>query len=199
MTFYKNCNSNAGDDTEGLNNSVLPFYTSTNMLQPNDGLLWILHSPNNFPSTADQTSYLRFQADNDVIVMLDMFMIDDELKSWPPEKRNCYLPGEKELSFFKIYTKTNCEQECLSEATSKKCGCVPFYLISERKSVCLFKTQLLCILGGFEMRICVIKDIQCYKTVQEEFYAADDVIKTCSCLGECNYVKYRMNCEQYIG
>ena len=45
-------------------------------------------------------------------------------------RRKCYLNNEKDLKFFKHYTKNNCEQECLAEETLKACGCVQFYMIS---------------------------------------------------------------------
>lgn len=129
-------NSDARFDKDLINDLNQPFYDASNILQPKDGLLWILHSPNNFPALSDQTSYIKFFAYNDVVVMLEMFSIDDDLKAWSPEKRNCYVPGEMELNFFKIYTKINCEHECLSIDTLKKCGCVPFHMISECALLC---------------------------------------------------------------
>lgn len=130
VKFWRYCDPNSGDDHQLPKNNNLPFYNAENILQPNDGLLWILHSPTNFPSATDQRSYLQFLSYNDVLMSLEIFSIDKELKLWPPEKRNCFLPGEKNLTFFKIYTKINCEQECLSIITREKCGCVPFYRIS---------------------------------------------------------------------
>lgn len=57
-------------------------------------------------------------------------MIDDEVRKMSIAKRNCFLENERKLKYFTIYTKSNCEQECLSLMIAKKCRCVPFYLIS---------------------------------------------------------------------
>jgi Amiloride-sensitive sodium channel len=45
-------------------------------------------------------------------------------------RRQCYFEGEKSLKYFKIYSKSSCDQECFSNASLSTCGCVPFYLIS---------------------------------------------------------------------
>ena len=48
------------------------------------------------------------------------------LNAYLPKKRQCYFNGEKKLKFFKVYTQSNCELECLTEYTLKQCGCVKF-------------------------------------------------------------------------
>lgn len=40
--------------------------------------------------------------------------------------RQCLLNSERNLRFYKYYTKRNCEVECLSNYTLAKCGCVHF-------------------------------------------------------------------------
>lgn len=57
-------------------------------------------------------------------------IIDTALSAWKPELRNCFMEREKQLKYFKIYTKTNCEHECLGETILHSCGCVPFFIIS---------------------------------------------------------------------
>ena len=39
------------------------------------------------------------------------------------------MADEKNLEFFKTYTKSSCEQECLADQTLMKCGCVQFFMI----------------------------------------------------------------------
>lgn len=38
--------------------------------------------------------------------------------------RQCYRKGERQLRFYKQYTVYNCRNECLSNFTEKRCGCV---------------------------------------------------------------------------
>lgn len=48
--------------------------------------------------------------------------------SYTPERRRCYFNSEKYLRYFRIYSKKNCEIECLANITASKCGCTPFWL-----------------------------------------------------------------------
>lgn len=50
----------------------------------------------------------------------------DGLRSYRPNRRQCFFNSERRLQFFKIYTKNNCEIECLANFTLAKCGCVKF-------------------------------------------------------------------------
>lgn len=101
-----------------------------NIYQPIEGLRVIIHSPYELPSTKN-LFYHASDRDNYVFVTPEMTLIDDEVKAMSIEKRNCFLSHERVLKYFWIYTKENCEQECLSLKISKTCGCVPFYMISK--------------------------------------------------------------------
>lgn len=70
-----------------------------------------------------------------ILVSPQMQLTDDVLKSWQPEERGCFVEGEKSLKYFRIYTRVNCEHECLSEAILNACCCVPFYMISKAEVV----------------------------------------------------------------
>lgn len=116
-------------DPKSINDSRL--YNGKNMFQPLSLFRVIIHSPEELPYRAGHHFFL---GENDVAgcrVASDLRAIDKSLESWTPEQRNCFIDGEKNLKFFKIYTKANCEHECLSQAVLKTCGCVPFYMIRE--------------------------------------------------------------------
>ena len=100
-----------------------------NIFEPVYGYLGIIHNPNEFPS--DTSNYFYFSGYDDTLLEMspEVVLIEDKLKLWEPDERNCYLPGEKLLTYFKIYTKVNCEHECLSFEILKECNCVPFYMI----------------------------------------------------------------------
>ena len=96
-------------------------------------------------------------------------------------RRNCYLPNERKLEFFKVYTKANCEHECLAQITINRCKCAQFFMVRNTT-----------------MRICGVAEEKCFRNVEDEF----EVTKmTCKCLEPCNYVKYEVelkNVEQYF-
>lgn len=106
-------------------------YNRKNFFQPLEGFYVIVHSPDEYPVDIG-SEYNEIKAvTGSVSITPEMFMLDDDLKSWPIEKRNCYLPGDRNLTFFRIYTKGNCKHECLSKAIEEQCGCLPFYVIGQ--------------------------------------------------------------------
>lgn len=52
----------------------------------------------------------------------------DNLRSfvYNPMRRQCFFDDERNLKFFKTYTQSNCELECLANKTLAACGCVKF-------------------------------------------------------------------------
>lgn len=117
------CDGNAEDNRFFLN------YNRDNFLQPLDGFIMIIHSPDEYPVNIG-SEYNEIKAVSSFVSLTpEMLILDDDLRSWPIEKRNCYLPGEKNLTFFRIYTKVNCEHECLSLTIEEQCGCLPYYII----------------------------------------------------------------------
>lgn len=48
------------------------------------------------------------------------------LQKYDPNHRKCFFQSERKLRFYKTYTRSNCEQECIANFTLSKCGCVKF-------------------------------------------------------------------------
>jgi amiloride-sensitive sodium channel len=92
-------------------------------------------------------------------------------------RRNCYLENEKTLKFFKVYTKNNCENECLSDFMLNRCGCVEFFMIRNSST-----------------RICSVIDRNCFKKAEEDFQEQNDF---CECLDPCEFVKYNFEINEY--
>lgn len=111
-----------------------PNYNYSNAFQPLEGVLAVIHSPDELITQSSHHFYMRDHMRYEFSITPDIVSIADELKSWPVAERNCFLSGEKNLEFYRIYTKNNCEQECLSIAAYKTCGCLPFFMI--RKFFC---------------------------------------------------------------
>lgn len=84
--------------------------------------------------------------------------------------RGCYFNNEKPLKFFKIYTPSNCQQECLSEKTLQQCNCVPFYLVRAPTT-----------------KICGSLDKKCAQSVEENFSFHS---KSCRCFQKCNKIEF---------
>jgi hypothetical protein len=92
-----------------------------------------------------------------------------------PFRRNCYLPNEKPLKFFKFYTKNNCRSECLANRTMAACGCAQFYMVRD-----------------VEARICGVADMKCFKKIEDKQKTHDP----CECYIECGEIEYKTEQQQ---
>ena len=115
-------------------------YDTTNPFQPLECWRINIHNSDELPSSYDFQLFQGLRSLFNVFIIPELQLIDDDLKSWCPARRS-YLDGEKNLIFFKKYTKKNCEHECLSFEILEACKCVPFYVIREFK---LYPTSRLC-------------------------------------------------------
>jgi Amiloride-sensitive sodium channel len=97
------------------------------------GCQFIVHSPYELPSETSFINYHYYHFFYSTIVNIfpKQILISDELRQMSVKRRRCYVENERKLELFKVYSKQNCEQECQSLAFTDRCGCVPFYLLSE--------------------------------------------------------------------
>lgn len=105
-----------------------------NMFQPLDFFRVIIHSPEELPYRSGHHYFHGRHEGAFIDVVTEKKKIDEVMESWTPEQRNCFMEHEKKLKFYKIYTKANCEHECLSHAMLRACSCVPFYIIRELRN-----------------------------------------------------------------
>lgn len=54
-----------------------------------------------------------------------------------PNRRQCYFDDERDLRYFKSYSQSNCQTECLANYTMARCGCVKFWMPSESSGLSL--------------------------------------------------------------
>lgn len=79
-----------------------------------EGFRLALHTPDETPRQASHFYRIPFNAETLIAVQPRVMSTSDNLKQYPPKKRQCYFPGEKRLRFYKSYTQTNCKLECLT-------------------------------------------------------------------------------------
>lgn len=139
-----------------------------------------LHSPDEVTTK----HYFRVTLGTEVIVKVlpKMSIISDSLRNFDADHRQCYLPGERNLKYFKHYSQNNCRIECVSNFTFKECGCVKFNMIKNST-----------------MRICQQKDIKCYKQVDKIYTSSDKFNRTveakrdCNCWPACTTLEYEFD------
>lgn len=158
-----------GQTTEGLEVTLkrdLSEYILDFCLFPS----FIVHSPFEFRDGFDDLSYYRFDFGKtlDILVTPEVVSTDASLISIAPKQRNCYFDGERDLKFFKIYSKLNCEMECYASHLQDSFNCTPFYLIrSDSVEICDISRRL--------------------------YYAwrkNSTKLQECDCYESCSFVKY---------
>jgi acid-sensing ion channel, other len=97
-----------------------------NSIESLNGFKVLLHTPGEIPRLTKK--YFRISMKKHFLINIrpQMMTTSKGLDHYDPDKRQCYLHKEKQLKFFKIYTQSNCELECLSNFTARICKCVHF-------------------------------------------------------------------------
>lgn len=67
---------------------------------------------------------IRFSVDLLYGITASVVSIPKSLFKYQPKKRECFFNSERQLRFFKAYTKKSCEDECVANFTIRECGCV---------------------------------------------------------------------------
>jgi amiloride-sensitive sodium channel len=144
----------------------------------------IFHMPNEMPTTFHKPYYVTFDHQKTLILDAKLYSADPKLRNYAPQSRGCYFQHEKQLKFFKSYTKAHCDLECMTNYTLKLCGCVRFSMPRDKSTpVCdLSKTE------------CYIAAIENWPDINSAPDGGDD--KMCGCLASCNEIKYFIDNER---
>lgn len=138
-----------------------------------------VHPTDELPMLIAEQQTFEFSGGKHLEVLINPSVIksDNSLKTLAPSDRSCYFEDERKLQFFKVYTKHNCEIECLVNATQAACGCVPFFIVRDA-----------------DTRVCGIspEDLLCASVMEEDFrgFKLTDEIASCSCLSPCDLISY---------
>ncbi|XP_030554452.1 pickpocket protein 28 [Drosophila novamexicana] len=143
-----------------------------------------LNSPESVPLTSG--NYILVPHGHEVMVsVLPNYVVStDNLHEISPEKRQCYFDDERALRFFRSYSQSNCQTECLANFTMSKCGCVKFWMPKP-----------------LDVPVCGLESIACYTAAQDELYSLlqnqtiqqslDPNAKVmCNCMPACTSLEY---------
>lgn len=96
------------------------------------------------------------------------------IRSVGRSQRQCLFANEGNLSYFRTYSRKNCEMECQSRKVEESCGCVLYYMP---------RTQV-------DSNICGRRDMNCVKEIMLLVELNDNVTYQCSCLPGCFEINY---------
>jgi acid-sensing ion channel, other len=141
---------------------------------------FVIHPTDELPMLLEEEDAIEFSGGKliEAFITASVTTIDEELAALDIAERSCYMDGERQLKFFKVYTKRNCEIECFSNSSLKACGCVSFDVIRN-------KTTKVC---GFEHSQCVKELINDLKFSEKSLQQ-----QNCKCLQTCNLINYNVD------
>jgi acid-sensing ion channel, other len=112
-------------------------------------------------------------------------------------RRNCYFEDERKLKFFHIYTKFNCIQECLANATLEICKCARFLDVRKCESRVETLEILLSVICAGKENVTICHEwyeadcpLRVHSTMNEE---SSKSFERCDCLASCNSIDYNTN------
>lgn len=136
-----------------------------------------VHAPDELPLFIKHEDPMDIESGKllEVLVTPEVIIADDDLRRLSLEKRSCYLVNERQLRFYKVYNKRNCEIECFSNVSLEVCGCVPFDAIRDAKT-----------------QICGPFDYICLRKVKYamKYSVESEMMTSCKCLSTCESVTY---------
>lgn len=140
---------------------------------------FIVHGNDEYPLKFQFTDVCEYEFGTSMEVIITPVVINTEenLRRFSPERRHCYFDDERELRFYKKYSKYKCEMECLSNYTLESCHCVPFDIIRDKYTT-----------------VCGINSIICTRNADYEvkFEPNSKIVAKCNCLPECTSIKYNV-------
>lgn len=129
------------------------------------------------------TRYFEIEVGRKVLIFIEPHVIATQtyMDKYNAKRRECYFSGEHPLKYFKLYTKNNCDIECLSNFTRAVCGCVKFSMPRDS-----------------ETRVCSGPDFSCFYYAQKKYRQmhhindsyASNFRDNCDCLPSCSFIKY---------
>lgn len=103
-----------------------------------------LHTPVERPQMSKQFFSIPFQQQTTLLVKPKMIYSSKDILDYSPKSRQCYFANEKKLEFFKVYSKSSCELECLTKQILTTCGCVKFFMPHNNETKVCDHSELEC-------------------------------------------------------
>jgi hypothetical protein len=140
---------------------------------------YLVHPMDDYPLyiDPDNTKFTKIQKGEmiEILITPQVTTTDKGLRSLSREKRRCLFEDERKLKYFKSYTKSNCEKECLSDFIYQNCSCVLFYHYRNAS-----------------MEICDLFNASCVINIESIFsnMHRGQASIDCDCPKECDQITY---------
>lgn len=98
---------------------------------PDQSFKIALHTPDEIPQVSRNFFHIPNERHAIFSVRPNLVTTISELRDYPLGQRQCYFSEERQLQFFRNYNQRNCEFECFTNFTLRKCECVSFPMPSK--------------------------------------------------------------------
>ncbi|KAF4521689.1 hypothetical protein B566_EDAN017176 [Ephemera danica] len=95
------------------------------------GLKMLLHNPVESPKMSSFGLAVSPGKENFVVIKPEVTRSSSSIRDVPINKRHCFFLHERQLRFYRSYTKHNCALECEANYTLSRCGCVQYFMPSQ--------------------------------------------------------------------
>ncbi|XP_073832155.1 pickpocket protein 28-like isoform X2 [Musca autumnalis] len=154
-----------------LNADVEDYYcSSTN----GAGFKMLLFNPIDSPHIKDTGLPITLGHQTRVRINPKRMESAQNLRNVKAQDRQCYFSNEKELKYFKYYTRRNCEMECDAQFVYSVCRCIPYYMAMIERNA----------------SVCFLKDMECVEFAER--YLVDVKAQSCKvhCLAGCQELMF---------
>ncbi|EDW34295.1 GL21653 [Drosophila persimilis] len=161
---------------------------------PVQGFKVLLHAPDDVPQVSKQ--FVRIPMGKEVLIAVKPSMITTSsgIAEYHPLRRQCFLSHERALRFFKIYTESNCQLECLANFTLTKCGCVKFSMPRNMDMPVCGEDKIYCY--DRAERQLLVREFHRVKALNAERDAPRGVETACNCMPACTSLAYNTEISQ---
>ncbi|CAO1385548.1 unnamed protein product [Diamesa serratosioi] len=154
-----------------LDANVSDYYCSSTS---SSGFKVLLHSPVETPKMANYGFSVSTGLETKVVITPKISEASELIRKVPQKQRQCIFENEANLSYYNIYSRKNCEMECVSLLIEADCDCVLYYMPRQFNG----------------SKICNRQKATCYEKVLFSIGSTFSQDKTCSCLPACYEINY---------
>jgi amiloride-sensitive sodium channel len=142
-----------------------------------EGCKLTVHLPNEIPTIFHKPLYVDMMVSKHFEISAKILKTSSVMHGYRPEVRRCYFEGERKLKFFRSYTKTLCDFECMTNYTMQQCGCVKFNMPREN-----------------DTKVCDLDRLDCSFDAVTSWTSNTD----CNCLQPCTDIEYTISLKKEI-
>ncbi|XP_058817822.1 pickpocket protein 28 [Topomyia yanbarensis] len=138
------------------------------------GFKLLLHNPTETPKMAEYAQYIKVGSENRLVVNPKLSDASYLIRKVSQPQRQCVFANEANLSYYRTYSRNNCEMECEARLIQENCGCVLYYMPKLQE----------------DTKICGKADAGCYEEIRSSIAFTANTSLMCSCLPGCFEISY---------